>query len=93
MPKKSIEQLLQDLEYLSQNDIDNPKWTLDSLTNLHESLSDDNFMSYIVYLSLRNDLSDEDKDTIEKIIKVKRALEDREIKKRFSKLEDVSSKA
>ena len=84
MPKKTIEQLLQDLEYLSEAEVNDPKWTLDSLTNLHDSLNDNNFMSYIVYLSLRNDLSDEDKDTIEKIIKVKRALEDREIKKRYS---------
>jgi len=91
MTKKSIEEILKGLEYLSQEEVDSPKWTLDSLTNLHESLSDHNFLSYIVYLSLRTDLSDDDKDTIQKIIKIKKALEDREIKKRYSKLEEIKS--
>ena len=81
---KSLEEILKGLEYLSTEDVDNPKWSLDSLTNLHESLTDGNFMSYIVYLSLRPDLSDEDKDTCMKIIKIKKALEDRDIRKKYS---------
>ena len=81
---KSLEETMKGLEYLSTEDVDNPKWSLDSLTNLHESLTDGNFMSYIVYLSLRPDLSDEDKDTCMKIIKIKKALEDRDIKKKYS---------
>ena len=81
---KSLEETMKGLEYLSTEDVDNPKWSLDSLTNLHESLTDGNFMSYIVYLSLRPDLSDEDKETCMKIIKIKKALEDRDIKKKYS---------
>ena len=88
---KTIEEILEGLEYLSQDQLDNPRWTLESLKNLHESLSDDNFLSYIVYLSLRPDLNDDDRDTCLKIIKVKNALEKRDIQKKYSHFETVSS--
>ena len=88
---KSLEEIMKGLEYLSTEDVDNPKWSLDSLTNLHESLTDGNFMSYIVYLSLRPDLSDEDKDTCMKIIKIKKALEDRDIRRKYSSFEIFES--
>ena len=41
-------------------------------------------MTYISYLAIRkDDLSPDERDTIEKIIKIKRALERREINKRY----------
>jgi hypothetical protein len=88
---KSLEEILQGLEYLSEAEVNDPKWTLESLKNFHQSLSDDNFLSYIVYLSLRPDLSDDDRDTCLKIIKIKNALEKREIQKKYSHFETVAS--
>lgn len=80
----TLEQIQEGLEYYSKNDIEHPEWSLDKMKMIHESLSDDNFMSYIVYLSLRPELPDDDKDTCLKLIKIKRALENRKINKKYS---------
>jgi hypothetical protein len=55
------------------------------MTKLHPSLTEDNIMTYISYLAIRkDDITADERDTIEKIIKIKRALERREINKRYA---------
>jgi hypothetical protein len=82
---KTAEEILYMLEYLSQDYVDNPKWRLEDMTKLHTSLDENNIMTYISYLAIRkDDITPDEKDTIEKIIKIKRALERREINKRYA---------
>ena len=81
---KTTEEILQMLEYLSKDYVDDPKWRLEDMVKLHSSLGLDNIMTYISYLAIRKDDIDADeKDTIIKIIKIKRALEHREINKQY----------
>ena len=82
---KTAEEILYMLEYLSHDYVEDPKWRLDDMTKLHPSLTEDNIMTYISYLAIRkDDITADERDTIEKIIKIKRALENREITKRYS---------
>lgn len=82
---KTTEEILQMLEYLSKDYVDDPKWRLEDMVKLHSSLGLDNIMTYISYLAIRKDDIDADeKDTIIKIIKIKRELEHREINKQYS---------
>ena len=84
MYMKTTEEILHMLEYLSKDYVDDPKWRLEDMVKLHSSLGLDNIMTYISYLAIRKDDIDADeRDTIEKIIKIKRALEHREITKRY----------
>ena len=80
----TLERIQEGLEYYSKNEIEHPEWTLDKMKMIHESLTDDDFMSYIVYLSLRPDLPEDEKDTCLKLIKIKRALEHRDISKKYA---------
>ena len=86
---KSLEEILEQLEYLTVEDVENPKWKLEDLTKISPTLTEDNCLTYAFFLMLRNDLSDDEKDTVNKIIKIKRALEEREIKKKYSHFETV----
>lgn len=79
----SLESIQEGLQYLSLDEVENPKWSLDNMKLIHESLTDDNFMSYIMYMSLRPDLPSDDKDTCLKLIKIKRALENRKMEKEY----------
>ena len=82
---KTTEEILHLLEYLSKDYVDDPKWRLQDMTKLYSSLDENNIMTYISYLAIRKDDIDADeKDTIIKIIKIKRALEHREITKQYS---------
>jgi hypothetical protein len=82
---KTAEEILYMLEYLSQDYVEHPKWRLEDMIKLHPSLDENNIMTYISYLAIRkDDITADDRDTIEKIIKIKRALERREINKRYA---------
>jgi len=82
---KTAEEILYMLEYLSQDYVEDPKWRLQDMHKIHESLTEDNIMTYISYLAIKkDDITPDEKDTIEKIIKIKRALERREINKRYA---------
>tara|TARA_R110000868_G_scaffold19572_3_gene84254 strand:- start:1205 stop:1474 length:270 start_codon:yes stop_codon:yes gene_type:complete len=81
---KTTEEILHMLEYLSQDYVEDPKWRLEDMVKLHSSLDENNIMTYISYLAIRkDDITADERDTIEKIIKIKRALERREINKRY----------
>jgi hypothetical protein len=81
---KTAEEILYMLEYLSHDYVDNPKWRLEDMVKLHSSLDENNIMTYISYLAIRkDDITADERDTIEKIIKIKRAIENREINKRY----------
>ena len=81
---KTTEEILHMLEYLSQEYVEDPKWRLEDMTKLHPSLDEHNIMTYISYLAIRkDDIEPDEKDTIIKIIKIMRALERREINKRY----------
>ena len=81
---KTAEEILYMLEYLSQDYVEDPKWRLDDMTKLHSSLDENNIMTYISYLAIRkDDITADERDTIEKNIKIKRALEHREITKKY----------
>lgn len=86
---KSLEEILSQLEYLTVEDVENPKWKLEDLTKISSSLTEDNALTYAFYLALRTDLSDDEKDTLKKIIKIKQALEEREIRKKYSHFEAI----
>ena len=82
---KTTEEILQMLEYLSQEYVEDPKWRLQDMVKLHPSLDENNIMTYISYLAIRkDDIEPDEKDTIIKIIKIKRELEHREINKQYS---------
>ena len=81
---KTTEEILHMLEYLSKDYVDDPKWRLEDMTKLHPSLDENNIMTYISYLAIRkDDIKPDERDTIEKIIKIKRALEHTEITNRY----------
>ena len=81
---KTTEEILYMLEYLSKEYVDDPKWRLEDMIKLHPSLDENNIMTYISYLAIRkDDITADERDTIEKIIKIKRAIENREINKRY----------
>lgn len=88
---KTLEEILKQLEYLTVEEVENPKWKLEDLTKLSTYLNDEDFLTYIVYLSLRPDLPPDDRDTCEKIIKVKRALEARDIAKKYNHFETITN--
>ena len=88
---KSLEEVLKKLEYLTTEDVENPKWELEELVKFNQHLTDNDFLTYVVYLSLRPDLSDDDKDTCNKIIKIKRALEKRDVEKQFKHFDEIKS--
>ena len=82
---KTAEEILYMLEYLSQDYVDDPKSRMQDMIKLHPSLDENNIMTYISYLAIRkDDIEPDERDTIEKIIKIKRALEHREITKRYA---------
>ena len=80
----TLEDIREGLEYYSKDEIENPKLTLEKMRMIHESLTDDSFLSYVMYLSLKPDIPDDERDTCLKLIKIKRAMEEREIKKKYS---------
>ncbi len=82
---KTTEEILYMLEYLSKEYVDDPKWRLEDMIKLHPSLDENNIMTDISYLAIRkDDITADERDTFEKIIKIKRAIENREINKRYA---------
>lgn len=84
---KSIEEYLEMMEYLSLEDVENPKWKLQDLSKIHSSLNEKDYLSYLVYLILRPELPEDEKDTCRKLIKILQALEKREVNKRYNHFE------
>jgi hypothetical protein len=84
---KTIEEYLEMMEYLTLEEVENPKWKLQDLHKIHASLNEKDYLSYLVYLVLRPDISEDEKDTCRKLIKVLQALEKREINKRYNHFE------
>ena len=87
---RTLEQIREGLEYLTEEQVTNPKWELDDLTKIHESLTEDDFFTYIVYQQFRPDLNEDEQDTIMKMCKIKKALADRDIKKQYAHFVDVT---
>lgn len=87
---RTLEQIREGLEYLTEEQVTNPKWELDDLTKIHESLTEDDFFTYIVYQQFRPDLNENEQDTIMKMCKIKKALADRDIKKHYAHFIDVT---
>jgi len=88
---KSIEEYLEMMEYLSVEEVEQPKWKLEDLqTKIHPSLDENNFLSYLFYLQLRPDLNDDEKDTLTKLMKLKIALNNREINKQYKHFEEAN---
>jgi len=81
---RTIEEVMRGLEYISKDDVENPVLTLEKMKLIHDSLDDENFMSYVMYMSLRPDLSEDERDTCLKLIKIKRALENRDVERNYS---------
>ena len=86
---KSLEQILEDIQYLTEEDVTNPKWKLEDFVKISSTLTEDDYLTYIIYQQFRPDLSEDEKDTVNKIIKIKQALEKREIQKRYAHFKEV----
>lgn len=87
---KSIEDYLEMMEYLTLEQVENTKWNIEDLKKIHPSLTEKDYLTFIMYLQLRPDLTDDEKDTCYKLIKISQALEKREIEKRYSHFEEAS---
>jgi hypothetical protein len=61
-------QILESIETLTVEDVACPKIELDDLQVIHPSLTLDKPLTYKVFLSKREDLSDEEKEVIQQII-------------------------
>ena len=82
---RTVEEILSMMEYFKEDYVNDPKWRLEDMIKLHPSLDEDNVMTYITYLAIRkDDIDPDEKEKIEKIIKIKIALERREINKRYA---------
>ena len=71
---RNYELLLEKVNYLSVDDVMDPKVKLEDLVKFHPSLDTDNHLTYLMILHLRPDLSETDKIHNQKMALIKRAL-------------------
>jgi hypothetical protein len=84
----TIEELLKKIEYLTVEQVENPKWELEDMHKIHPSLGADNYMTYVLFLYLRkHDLSPEEVQEYNKLIDVMKELENKEIEKAYGHFE------
>ena len=61
--------ILLNIPVKTEEELVNKKFTLEDCVNIHKSLTLDNYLTYIVFMDKRPDLSEEEKETICEIIK------------------------
>ena len=61
--------ILLNIPVKTEEELLNKKFTLEDCVNIHKSLTLDNYLTYIVFMDKRPDLSEEDKNIIYEIIK------------------------
>lgn len=62
------EELLQKLEYLSIDQVQNPKLEVEDLIKISPTLHSDNPMTFMLYLHYRPDLPEDEKELIQNLI-------------------------
>ena len=78
---------LEQIKYLSVDDVMDTKVKLEDLVKFHPSLDADNHLTYLFLLHLRPDLSESDKIHYQKMALIKRALEKRDYEKQYKRFE------
>ena len=91
MPKYSIEDLLAKLEYITVDQLDNPRWELEDMVKIHPSLDEDNYLTYVIYLLMKeHELPEEQKEELKKMIEVMKEIEKKQIEKLYGNFEEVT---
>ena len=85
-----IEEVMQKLQYLTVEQVTNPKVEVEDLTNISPYLHPDDYLTYIVFLSNRNDLPEDEKDMYKSLIKALKAKEDQEIEDALKRFDNAS---
>jgi hypothetical protein len=80
---KQYEEYLQQIKYLTIDDVENPKIKFEDLEKFHPSLNEDNYLTYLFFLVLRPDLTETEKTHYKKMSLIKRALEKRDYEKQY----------
>lgn len=62
------EELLQKLEYLSIDQVENPKLEVEDLMKISPTLHSDNPLTFMLYLHFRPDLPEDEKQLIQNLI-------------------------
>lgn len=70
-----IEEILEKMNYLSVEEVQHPKLQIEDLVSLSPTLTLDNILTYILFLQLRKDLTEAEREAIEYIIKQLRERE------------------
>jgi hypothetical protein len=70
-----LEELMFKLQYLTTEEVENPKLEIEHLTRISPHLHLDNPLTYIIFLNYRPDLPDEERELYLRIVK---AFQDKE---------------
>ena len=90
MPKYSIEDLLAKLEYITVDQLEKPSLELADMVKIHLSLDEDNYLTYVIYLIMKeHELSDERKEELKKMIELTKEIEKKQIEKLYGNFEEV----
>lgn len=88
--RKTIEDYLRDIEYLTLDDVNNTKWKIEDMHKIHPTLDEENYLTYILYIGLRDDLTEDEKTELIDIIERGKQEEKEEIIKSFSHFKEAS---
>lgn len=87
---KTLEEILSKMTYLTKEEVETPRWKLEGLSKLSSTLTEDNVQTYLFYLQLRPDLSEEERETVKEIIKANVELEQRELQTKYKHFETAN---
>ena len=82
--------ILENIPVKTEEELLNKKFTLEDCVNIHKSLTLDNYLTYIVFMDKRPDLTEEDKNIIYEIIKKLKENEQIEYKFHMDKMIEIN---
>ena len=82
--------ILENIPVKTEEQLNNQKFTLEDCELIHKSLTLDNYLTYIVFMDRRPDLSEEDKNIIYEIIKKLKENEHTEYKFHMDKMIEIN---
>lgn len=80
-----LEEIMQRLQYLTIDEVENPKLEVEHIQKISPTLDLDNWMTYVIFLQYRQDLPEAEKEMYLQLIEVlkqnERDLYERELKR------------
>ena len=84
---RTIEEYIEMTKYLTIEEVEQPKLTIEKMVNISRDLTEDNYFTYVLFIALRPDLSEEEVTYYTNLSRIKIALEERDVKEQYKHFE------